>query len=146
MTQKPPVNTVRLIFLGGFYLFLLLLYATAAPAQENAASGRPAAAEQIRAMADQLNLSDQQRQALIPILQQHGQATKAILEKHGIDPASGERPPLRKMLSVRGDMKKNRAAFEKQVAAILSPAQMDTFKRLQEQQRQALRARLTGAD
>ena len=136
MSQKLPVNTVRLIFLGGFYLLLLLLYATAAPAQESAAS-RTAAVEQIKAMADELNLADEQRQALIPVLQQHGQATKAIFEKHGIDPGSGERPPLRKMLAARGDMKKNRAAFEKQVAAILSPAQMDAFERMQEQQRQA---------
>lgn len=146
MSQKLSVNTVRLIFLGGFYLFLLLLYATAAPAQESAATGRTAAVEQIKAMADELNLTDEQRQALIPVLQQHGQATKAIFEKHGIDPGSGERPPLRKMLAVRGDMNKNRAAFEKQVATILSPAQMDAFERLQEQQRQAARARLTGSN
>ncbi|WP_419913673.1 hypothetical protein [Hoeflea sp.] len=146
MSRKLTFNAIKLIFLGGFYLFLLVLYATAAPAQDSAVPDRVAAAEQIRAMADELDLTDDQRQAVIPILQQYGQATKAILEKHGVDPASGKRPPLRKMMAIRGDMEKNRTSLDQQLAAVLSPTQMDTFRKLQKQQREAIRARMTNSN
>ncbi|WP_136660438.1 hypothetical protein [Nitratireductor sp. XY-223] len=142
MSRKLPFNAVKLIFLGGFYLFLLVLYATAAPAQGMSIGDEQQLQERVQEMAEKLQLTEDQRQALIPIMQDYGLATKAMLEKHDVDLEPGERPSRRKMMAMRGDVQKNRSAFEQQLATVLSPQQMDEFHRLQKEQREAMRARL----
>ena len=145
MSRNLRISTVRLICLSGFYLFLLVLYATAAPAQ-TMTPPQGAASAQMEELAARLELSGQQREALRPILLDHVESMRAVMEKYGIDPASGERPSLTVMFAVRRDMKSNRDAFDARVAEVLSPAQMDSFKKIRDEQRKAMRAGLRQAN
>ncbi|MEX3007866.1 hypothetical protein [Hoeflea sp. TYP-13] len=145
MSRNLQFSTVRLICLGGFYLLLLVLYATAAPAQNlSNIDGKPGA-ERIQELVVRLQLSDEQRTAIQPIMEEFVVSTRAVLEKHGVDPKSGNRPPLRVLLAMRGDMEKNRTRMEGQMSAVLSPGQMDEFRKIQKEQREERRARMKRA-
>ena len=146
MSRKLRISTVRMICLGGFYLFVLLVYAVSAQAQPRQLPDSLTDTEQVEAMADRLQLSDAQRQAIRPILVDFADSTRAIMEKYAIDPLSGTRPPLSVLFAVRSDMKKNQQHLDDQLATILSPAQMKTFRVMQDERRRRFREELSRAD
>ncbi|MCY6381741.1 Spy/CpxP family protein refolding chaperone [Hoeflea prorocentri] len=142
MNHRLSLTQIRLICFAGYCLILLLLYSTAAPAQDRLNRSEGFSQERIVMMAQELDLTEDQRKALLPIMQRYGEETRAMLENHGVDLKAGERPPVRKLMAMRSDAKKNRAAFEKDVAGVLSPVQMEEFKKLQDNRRADMRARL----
>ncbi|MEM6463136.1 MAG: LTXXQ motif family protein [Pseudomonadota bacterium] len=142
MNRNLRLSTVRLICLGGFYLLLLVLFVTAAPAQTPQNPALKPAVEQLQVLSERLQLTEEQRTAVQPIMFEYMQVTRAVMEKHGIDPQSGKRPPLSALRAARGDLKKNREKLDSSMAAVLSPQQMQTFRQFQDEQRKAARARL----
>ena len=146
MNRRLSLSQIRLICFAGYCLVLLVLYSTAAPAQSRLDMSEGFSQERIERMAQQLDLTEDQRKALLPIMQRYGQETRAMLESYGVDLEAGERPPVRKLIAMRADAKKNRAAFEQGVAGVLTPAQMEEFRKLQDEQRADMRARLAGRE
>lgn len=142
MNRRLSLSKIRLICFGGYCLILLVLYSTAAPAQERLDASGGFSHERIEIMAQELDLTEDQRKALLPIMQRYGEETRAMLENYGVNLKAGERPPVRKLMAMRADAKKNRAAFEQSVAGVLSTAQMEKFRTLQDEQRADMRARL----
>ena len=142
MSRRLRISTVRMICLGAFYLFVLLVYAVSAQAETQKFSALGANAEQIEAMATRLQLTAEQRQAIQPVLKDHAQATRAILDKHGIDPQSGTRPSLSVLFALRRDMKQSRKVLEERLAAILNPDQMKQFRQISDERRKQIRDRL----
>lgn len=146
MSRRLRISTVRMICLGAFYLFVLLVYAASAQAETQKSPALGANAEQIEAMATRLQLTDEQRQAIRPILKDHAQATRTILDKHGIDPQSGKRPSLTVLLALRSDMNESRKVLEERLAAILNPDQMKEFRQISDERRKQIRDRLSQAN
>ncbi|MCP4997529.1 MAG: hypothetical protein GY933_01960 [Hyphomicrobiales bacterium] len=142
MSRNLRISTVRLICLGGFYLLLLLIYATAAQAQTSKTLDLKSGTQQVEILAARLQLNEEQRVAIRPIMKEFMTSTRAVLEKHGVDPQSGEQPSLTVLFALRGDMQKYRKQMEEQLYSVLSPEQMSTFRQFQDEQREARRARL----
>lgn len=143
MSRKLRISTVRMICLGGFYLFVLLVYAMSAQAQPRQLPDFFADPQQVEAMAERLQLSTAQREAIRPILLDFADSTRAIMDKYAIDPASGTRPPLSVLFGVRNDMKKNQQQLDDQLATILTPDQMRTFRQMQDERRKQFREELS---
>ena len=146
MSRRLRISTVRMICLGAFYLFVLLVYAVSAQAQTQKDPAPGVNAQQIKEMATRLQLTDEQRQAIRPILRDQAQATRTILDKHGIDPQSGDRPSLPVLFALRRDMNQSRKVLEERLAAILNPEQMKEFRKITEERRKQIRDRLGQAN
>lgn len=100
---------------------------------------------------ERLALTDAQVEQLVPLLVESLQATMAVFEEHGIDlrsmaEGSSSRPNLRRLRALRGDLDEvQEALYEKiEEADFLSEEQFAEFKKMQEEQREALRERLRG--
>lgn len=130
-----------------------------------ALSGVPASAQQPEAEADerlaelqqtleaareQLRLSDEQIDQLLPLLRESFEGTMTVLEEHGIniqsltEGSSSRRLNLRQLRALRRDLDAiQEAMFEKiEELGFLNEEQFDEFKKMQEEQRGALRERL----
>lgn len=106
--------------------------------------------EQIRARMqetrERLNLTDEQIEEVAPILRAGFEAQMEVLEEHGIDirNRSGERNRLRfrQLRRLRGDLDDVRERTVEELSAVLSEEQIEVYKEIQEERRQAMRARL----
>ena len=98
----------------------------------------------------QLRLSDEQTEQLLPLLRESFEGTMTVLEEHGIniqsltEGSSSRRLNLRRLRALRRDLDAiQEAVFEKiEELGFLSEEQFDEFKKMQEEQRGALRERL----
>ena len=134
-------STIR--FSSVLTLLLLLLasplYAqTAAPSKE----ARERIRAQVEASLDRLQLTDEQREAVRPIVEETFAQRLAVLEKHGIDPANlnaDNRPGYRTMRKLGKDMDKVRKETEKQLQAVLTADQMEVWKEMEEERRARMR-------
>lgn len=129
-------------------IVLALLFA---PLTGLAASVDPARAEAIRAeflaIQEQIDLTDEQRAQLEPILAEHAEAARAVLAEHGIDPAagrSGGHADPRKLRALAKDLQPLREETDRKIATILTPDQLATYRAIQEEQRAAMRDKLRG--
>ena len=132
------------------YLFATVLLLTApaavasAPDQQEAA---PEQAEQVRERVQEmrlrLELTDEQIEAVTPILQTAAEATAEVLREHGIDPGEGGagRMRPRQLRRLQGDLRPVRDRTLEQLAEVLSEAQLEEYRKIQEETRQALRRR-----
>ena len=146
MSRRLHISTVRMICLGAFYLFVLLVYAASAQAQPGQLPGILDNAGQREAMATRLQLSDAQRQAITPVLIDYADSTRAIMAKYAIDPLSGTRPPLTVLFAVRKEMKASRRQLDERLVTILTPEQMVTFKHIRDERRRQVRDQLGRAN
>ncbi|MEM9301712.1 MAG: hypothetical protein AAGE01_06355 [Pseudomonadota bacterium] len=92
--------------------------------------------------AARLNLTDEQRADLEPILRANFEETRALLQKHGLGQGATERPGLRQMRALQKDMKPVRERTDRQVAEILSDEQMAEFRLIQDERREQMRAEI----
>lgn len=95
-------------------------------------------------MQEELGLTDEQVQEMLPILETSRQQQSDILANYGIDIESDTKPQLsrRQAMSVRKEMKAVRQAMLEQLESILTEEQLDAFAELQETQADERRAEL----
>ncbi len=89
-----------------------------------------------------LGLTGEQAGQLTPVLAEHFNAQMAVLEKHGIAIGeSGERRRLRlrALRALRNDLDEVSENTTKRLSGILSKAQLDQFKQIQQAQRERFR-------
>lgn len=92
-----------------------------------------------------LNLTDEQTEQLEPILSAHMEKRLAVMNKHGISQdsrSSGKQMGFRELRAVKRDMDKINKQAEKQLAEVLSKEQLKEYKKIQDEQRGAMRAQL----
>ena len=127
--------------------------ATPAGAQETGADERMAELEQrLEEARERLKLSDDTIEQLFPVLRENFDSTRAVLEEHGInvrsraEEDSNRRLNLRQLRALRRDLDEVREAMFKKIEELgfLSDEQFAEFKKIQEEQRAALRDRLRG--
>ncbi|MYA41115.1 MAG: hypothetical protein F4Z31_05125 [Gemmatimonadetes bacterium] len=127
------------------------LTATAASAQEPGDDERMAELQQrLDEARERLKLSDEQIEQLLPVLTENFDSTRVVLEKHGInlqslaEGGSNRRFNLRQLRALSGDLDEVREAMFKKIEELgfLSDEQFAEFKKIQEEQRAALRERL----
>lgn len=88
------------------------------------------------AILKQLDLSDEQSEQIKALMEESGEARKAILAKHGIVMAAGERPDREKMKEAQPEIAQLRKATDAKVVAVLSEDQLVKFNELRAQGRQ----------
>jgi len=110
---------------------------------------REAAVERIRTQVkgalESLQLNDEQREAVRPIIEANFEQRLAVLQKHGIDLKNREankRPSLGKMLKLRKDLGKVGDKTEKELGKVLNDDQMKVWKELEKKRREQMRERL----
>ena len=106
----------------------------------------PAEVEQrIEEIRDRLALTDEQKEAAAPILEAGIEKQRSIMEKFGVDPtARGERPRLglRDARKMRGEMDAVREDTLELLAEVLTPEQIEEYKKIQEEARGKMRGRM----
>ena len=127
------------------------LIAIPAGAQEPATDERISELQQrLDDARERLQLSDEQVEQLLPVLGENLDSTLAVLEKHGFTSGSldegdsNRRPNLRQLRSLSSDLDEVREAMFKKIEELgfLSDEQFAEFKKIQEEQRAALRESL----
>jgi len=100
---------------------------------------------QVKGALERLQLNDEQREAVRPIIEANFEQRLAVLQKHGIDLKNrdaNKRPNLRKMLRLRKDLGKVGDKTEKELKKILNDDQMKVWKELEKERREQMRERL----
>ena len=127
------------------------LTATPAGAQEPEADERMAELQQrLDEARERLELGDEQIEQLLPVLRENFEATRAVLERHGInvqslgEGGSNRRLNLRQLRALSRDLDEVREAMFTKIEDLgfLSDEQFAEFRNIQEEQRAALRERL----
>lgn len=94
-----------------------------------------------------LNLSEEQKTQIRPILQAGAEARRQVLDKHGVEPGTArsgnsERMGLRKMRALRADMQALREETRGELSTILTDAQLAEWQVMQEEQSAEFRKRI----
>ena len=93
-----------------------------------------------------LNLTDEQVEQIKPVIKSNAEATKRILESHGIDLSvpkeQRNQPSMREMRALGKDMKALRLETTEQMAAILTDEQFEEFLTMQEERRDEMRDKI----
>ncbi len=93
-------------------------------------------------MAERLELTDEQRAQVEPIIRESIEKSQAVMAEAGIVP--GEKATRGQLLSIRGEMSAIRKSTTQQLAEILTDEQMEEFKVIREENRAEMMARLQG--
>ena len=95
-------------------------------------------------IAAMLELTPEQTEWVRPVLTQHTSTQTAILDKYGINPATGgrNRLGLRGLRQLQKEMEANNSRTDRQLSVILSESQMAAYESFQAEQRRRLRSRL----
>ena len=100
---------------------------------------------QVKEAQERLQLNDEQREAVRPIIEANFEQRLAVLEKHGVDLENrdaNKRPNLRKMLKLRKDLGKVGDKTEKELKKVLNDDQMKVWKELEKERREQMRERI----
>lgn len=115
-----------------------------APEASPAAAADPRAAH-LREVATRLALTDQQRTEVEPIVRAGFERRIAILKRYGVVDANGQRtgqtPRLRQARKLRGELEDVQKDVVKQLEPILSKTQLEEFRAIQQEARDAVRER-----
>lgn len=95
--------------------------------------------EEIRA---RLNLSEEQRVRLEPVLRRSFEQRAEVLQRYGVSRDRTERLGFRKARALKSDLDAVRQSSEAEIAAILDERQMIEYRKIQEEMREELRARV----
>jgi len=124
---------------------LSILVASPASGQESKATNAKFRLEQTMA---RLALSDEQKEALTPVLENSMSAQHDILASYGIDIEKGERPAqglgIRNARAMKRELDAVRADTLETVSGILSAEQFEEFKRIQAERQAEMRERING--
>ena len=105
----------------------------------------------IEAARERLALTDEQAEAIVPILKAGAQKQAAVLERHGIDldgRSAGNREArlgLRALRKLRREMDAVRGETVEKLANVLTEEQVAEYKKIQEENRKAMRSRIRAA-
>ncbi|MEO1074523.1 MAG: hypothetical protein AAFX41_01000 [Bacteroidota bacterium] len=134
---------------------VLLLALLTLPASGQSSDANPDAAsdgttfvqERVEEAVERLQLTPEQQEAAQPILMASMQTRLDILAGYGIDlsgEAPIERPSRREGRRLRGELSDLNEATEAQLQDVLTEAQMDTWRAMQDENRERLQARFGG--
>ena len=102
-------------------------------------------AKWIGEIGSRLALTEEQREPVHPILEEHFDAQMAILDTYDIGGGSRgdnkKRPRFRKLRALRKDMSENEAETAARLTGLLSAEQLAEFENLQAERKKQLRAR-----
>ena len=103
---------------------------------------------QIEAAKTRLALTDAQRAKVEPIIRTGIERRMAIFKKYGLVDDSGRRtasnPPPQQLQGIRGELESAQADIVKQLNPILTPKQMEEYRKIQTEVRDGLRERAEG--
>ena len=142
------MKTPTLIHLRTSVLAIVMLLLCASPAW---AQGIELSEEQKMQMAEQqeqakerLQLTEEQQEAIAPILENSMAERLAIMEEYGINPSDPDfkRPGMRTMRKMRKDMDRLDSNTRKQLENHLSDEQMDTWDELQKERKDRMRQQM----
>lgn len=146
LTDRLPMS--RPLWLTALVVFLYALTSSAALAQ---ATEMQTAEEFLAELQETLELSDAQSEEIKPIIIKGRESQKNILASYGIDLESDGRPEKlkrRTAMKMRGELKDARKAMMKELSAVLTDEQLETYTEMQEEraeeQRNAIRERIRG--
>ena len=126
--------------------FIAILATSPASGQESQATDAEFRLEQTMA---RLELSDEQKEALAPVLEDSMSAQQEILASYGINIEKGERPAqglgMRNAMAMKRELDAVRADTLETVSGILSAEQFEEFKRIQAERQAAVREHIMGA-
>ena len=94
--------------------------------------------DEIRA---RLDLSDEQRARLEPLLRKDLERRVEVLRKHGMGREADARPSARQMRAARQDLKSAREQTEAEMKEILDERQLDEYRKFQQEARDEMRER-----
>ena len=125
----------------------LLLLTLGSPLAIAETENRAAQAEERLAQARaRLKLTDEQVEQLAPLMQESLAQQRSILASYGIDldnpDARSKRPGFRQARAMRAELEDVRTDMLVSLESILSEEQLTEFKRMQEEQRTEMRARI----
>lgn len=123
--------------------FLGMYAASAASGQEPQMTDAESRLEQAMA---RMELSDEQKEALVPVLKSSMSSQQQILASYGIDIERGERPAqglgMRNAMAMKRELDAVRADTLKAVSGILNAEQFEEFERIQAKRQAAMRERI----
>ena len=102
--------------------------------------------ERLEEVRSRLDLTDEQVEQVTPILRASFEALREVLQKHGIDPRGGSRGAgrlgLRGLRNLQRDVAPVREQVLEDLGEVLTDEQLEIYKEIQEENRQAMRQRL----
>lgn len=144
LALAPPASTrLRHLFLLTL-LSLLLAAPVFAQPTEPSDDAREHLRAQVDATLDRIDVTDEQRTAVAPILEASMLDRLAVMQEYGIDPqnpSANGRPGIRTMRKMRGDIEEIQERTESQLEAHLTEDQLDTWKEIEEERQAEMRAR-----
>lgn len=96
---------------------------------------------------DRLNLTKEQSEKFEPIILYQWEKRMAVMKKHGISRESNlskKKISLRQLREIKKDMDKINKEIEKKLIKVLNKDQLVEYKKIQEENRIEMRARLRG--
>ena len=103
------------------------------------------AEERLEQVIENLELTDEQVEALRPIFQSSFERQAAVLEQYGIDLSDGEQGgklSRRERRKLKGDLKDEREKTDDAIAEVLTDEQFDAYKEMAEERQDEMRERL----
>lgn len=97
----------------------------------------PGKGQRLEMMAEKLQLTEEQKEKVGPIMKQSMEERRAILKGAGIE--RGKKPTIAQLREVRGPMQASREKMNEQMAQVLSAEQMETFSAMQQEMRDKMR-------
>jgi Spy/CpxP family protein refolding chaperone len=102
------------------------------------------AEERLEQVIENLELTDEQVEALRPIFQSSFERQAAVLEQYGIDLSDGEQGgklSRRERRKLKGDLKDEREKTDNAIAEVLTDEQFDAYKEMAEERQDEMRER-----
>lgn len=130
------------------FLTLALTCATAIAAAQPTQAQQEELQQRLANVAERLELTDEQKVQIEPIITESFAQQQEILQKYGIDPSaqggSRSRPNPRTARQLRNDMQSLRDNTREQLDGILDDDQMAEYARLQDEMREQMRNKIRG--
>jgi hypothetical protein len=89
-----------------------------------------------------LDLSDQQRAQLEPVLRKDFERRVEVMRQHGVTRESDEQPGMREMRAIRKDLKAVREQTDAEVERILDDRQLEEYRKIRDEARDEMRERV----
>ena len=134
-------STIRNLSLA---TLLVLLFGAFAWAQDGDVAGQ--LQEQIAQDRERLALTDEQIEAIEPILRRSFEEQSAVLEDAGFSmdgqSRGGQRPNLRQLRALSRELDAIRASTREELAGVLSEQQLEEYDEIQQERRAQIRSRI----
>lgn len=112
------------------------IFALTTQAQSTCCQGDPE--QRLAHMAERLNLSEEQKTAVRPMLESSFKKRSAVLEAHGIEPGQGK-PNRSAMKGMKGEMRTIREETDAELATVLDESQMAELKQMRAEMQEQMK-------